>query len=61
MLIVVIPVIFMTLFFAWKYRDGRDHEVYSPKWSHSSAIETVVWIVPIVIVLILGVIAGFNP
>lgn len=56
MLIVVIPVIFMTLFFAWKYRDGRDQEVYAPKWSHSSAIETVVWIVPIVIVVILGVI-----
>ncbi|MGI1986999.1 ubiquinol oxidase subunit II [Shewanella glacialipiscicola] len=56
MLIVVIPVIFMTLYFAWKYRDGRDQEIYAPKWAHSTAIETVVWIVPIVIVIILGVI-----
>jgi len=30
MLLVVIPVIFMTLYFAWKYREGRD-EIYEPK------------------------------
>lgn len=57
MLIVVVPVIFMTLYFAWKYRDGRDHEIYAPKWAHSKTIEFVVWLVPIVIVVILGVIA----
>jgi len=56
MLIVVIPVIFMTLFFAWKYRDGRDQEVYAPKWAHSNTIEIVVWVIPIVIVTILSVI-----
>jgi cytochrome o ubiquinol oxidase subunit 2 len=56
MLVVVIPVIFMTLYFAWKYRDGRDHEIYAPKWAHSRTIEIVVWLVPIVIVIILGVI-----
>ena len=56
MLIVVIPVIFMTLYFAWKYRDGRDHEIYAPKWAHSKTIEIVVWVVPIIIVIILGVI-----
>lgn len=56
MLIVVLPVIFMTLFFAWKYRDGREHEIYAPKWAHSKMIEIVVWLVPIVIVIILGVI-----
>lgn len=55
MLIVVIPVIFMTLYFAWKYRDGRD-EIYAPKWAHSTSIEIIVWLVPIVIVIILGVI-----
>ena len=56
MLIVVIPVIFMTLYFAWKYRDGRDHEIYAPKWAHSKTIEIVVWLVPVIIVIILGVI-----
>ncbi|MBJ7553929.1 ubiquinol oxidase subunit II [Marinomonas spartinae] len=55
MLLVVIPVIFMTLYFAWKYREGRN-EIYEPKWSHSTKIETIVWAVPIVIIIILGVI-----
>ena len=32
MLIVVIPVIVMTLYFAWKYRDGQDQQIYAPKW-----------------------------
>ena len=55
MLLVVVPVIFMTLYFAWKYREGRD-EIYEPKWSHSTKIETICWVVPIIIVIILGVI-----
>ncbi|MGJ8581571.1 MAG: ubiquinol oxidase subunit II [Psychromonas sp.] len=56
MLIVVIPVIVMTLYFAWKYRDSQTHEVYAPKWAHSTKIEAIVWAVPIIIVIILGVI-----
>ena len=56
MLIVVVPVIFMTLYFAWRYREGRENEVYTPKWAHSNAIEMVVWMVPIIIVIVLGVI-----
>ncbi|SBS25458.1 Cytochrome bo(3) ubiquinol oxidase subunit 2 precursor [Marinomonas spartinae] len=55
MLLVVIPVIFMTLYFAWKYREGRN-EIYEPKWSHSTKIEAIVWTIPIIIVIILGVI-----
>lgn len=56
MLLVVIPVIAMTLYFSWKYREGRDHEIYAPKWAHSQKIELVIWVVPIIIILILGVI-----
>jgi len=56
MLLVVIPVIVMTLYFAWKYRDTQTHEIYAPKWAHSNKIEAFVWAVPIVIVIILGVI-----
>ncbi|WP_105264376.1 ubiquinol oxidase subunit II [Pseudoalteromonas sp. T1lg76] len=56
MLLVVIPVIVMTLYFAWKYRDGRDHEIYAPKWAHSTKIEAAVWTIPIVIIIVLGVI-----
>ncbi|MFD1215889.1 ubiquinol oxidase subunit II [Microbulbifer celer] len=56
MLLVVIPVIAMTLYFAWKYREGREHEIYAPKWAHSGKIETTVWLIPVVIVVILGAI-----
>ncbi|WP_133010701.1 ubiquinol oxidase subunit II [Marinomonas flavescens] len=59
MLLVVIPVIFMTLYFAWKYREGRD-EIYEPKWSHSTKIEVMCWTVPIIIVIILGVITWVS-
>lgn len=60
MLIVVIPVIVMTLYFAWKYREGRDQEIYAPKWAHSTTIELVVWFVPIVIVLVLGAVTWVS-
>ena len=56
MLIVVLPVIFMTLYFAWKYRASNTSATYTPNWSYSHRIEAVVWAVPIAIVLVLGVI-----
>ncbi len=54
MLIVVVPAIIMTLVFAWKYRASNTKATYAPEWSHSGAIEAVVWTVPIIIILILG-------
>ncbi|GAB3627316.1 ubiquinol oxidase subunit II [Pandoraea terrae] len=54
MLIVVIPVIFLTLFFAWKYRASNKSARYEPKWSHSTAIELVIWVIPIIIIAILA-------
>ncbi|AGP83617.1 ubiquinol oxidase subunit II [Alteromonas mediterranea MED64] len=56
MLIVVVPVIVLTLYFAWKYRASRDFEIYTPKWAHSTKIEAVVWSIPILIVVSLSVI-----
>jgi len=55
MLLVVIPVIIMTLVFAWKYRASNTKARYEPKWSHSTAIEVVVWSIPCMIVLVLAV------
>jgi cytochrome o ubiquinol oxidase subunit 2 len=54
MLIVVVPVIVLTLVFAWKYRASNEKAAYAPEWSHSTAIELVVWAVPVVIVAILA-------
>jgi cytochrome o ubiquinol oxidase subunit II len=56
MLVVVIPVIAMTLYFAWRYRASNTKATYAPKWSHSTAIEVVVWTVPCIIIAILATI-----
>ena len=55
MLLVVVPVIALTLFFAWRYRESNTRATYAPKWSHSTAIEVVVWSIPCVIVATLAV------
>ena len=56
MSIVVIPVIFMTLFCARKYRASNTKAIYSPNWHHSNILEVFVWGIPIVIILVLGTI-----
>ena len=56
MLLVVIPVIVLTLVFAWRYRASNTKATYAPKWSHSTAIEAVVWVIPCIIIAILGTI-----
>lgn len=56
MLVVVIPVIFMTLWFAWRYRDTKQSKAtYTPNWAHSTKIEIVVWGIPCLIILALGI------
>jgi len=57
MMLVVVPVIVMTLVFAWRYRASNTKATYAPKWAHSTAIEVVVWTIPGIIVAILGVLA----
>lgn len=56
MCLVVIPVILMTFFFSWKYREGNEKAKYSPNWNHSHLAEVIWWGVPCVIILILSVI-----
>ncbi|MEM7360525.1 MAG: ubiquinol oxidase subunit II [Pseudomonadota bacterium] len=56
MLVVVIPVFIMTIWFSIRYRDSNEEAEYRPHWEHSNLIEFVVWTVPLVIIIILGVI-----
>lgn len=56
MLIVVIPVIVLTLVFAWRYRATNTKATYAPTWAHSTAIEAVIWIIPCLIIAVLGTI-----
>ncbi|MDR3538410.1 MAG: ubiquinol oxidase subunit II [Acetobacteraceae bacterium] len=54
MLLVVVPVIILTLVFAWRYRATNKAANYQPTWSHSTAIEVAVWSIPTLIILFLA-------
>jgi len=53
--IVIIPVLFMSIYFPYKYRKSNDKNEYKPKWEHSTKIEVVVWVVPCLIITALAV------
>jgi cytochrome o ubiquinol oxidase subunit II len=55
MLIVVVPVLVMTFWFAWRYRASNTKARYAPDWSYSPVIEAVIWLVPAAIIIVLGV------
>lgn len=60
MLFIIIPVIFMTIYFALKYRSTNINQIYKPNWSYSKKIEMIVWIIPICIVSFLAVLSWNN-
>ncbi len=54
---VVIPVFVMLFAFAWRYREGNAHKAkYSPELDGNNFAETIWWLVPAAIILILSVI-----
>lgn len=55
MLLVVIPAIIMAIVFPLKYRHTNINAQYSPNWSHSYKIEAIIWLVPILIIICLGI------
>jgi cytochrome o ubiquinol oxidase subunit 2 len=60
MLAVVVPVILLTLYFAWWYRASNTRAQYRPDWRYSGRIEMIVWSIPALIVLFLGGIAWIG-
>lgn len=54
MLLIIIPVIALTLFFAWKYRASNKAATYTPDWHHSTRLEMLVWAAPLAIIMVLG-------
>ena len=54
MLIVVVPVIVLTLLFAWRYRASNKEATYTPDWDHSTNLELVIWAAPLAIIIALG-------
>jgi cytochrome o ubiquinol oxidase subunit 2 len=60
MLAVVVPVIVLTLAFAWWFRVGNGAARYLPDWEYSGRIEVVVWSIPTLVIVFLGGIAWIG-
>lgn len=54
MLLIIVPVIALTLLFAWHYRAANEKAVYDPDWHHSTQLEVVIWTAPLLIIIALG-------
>jgi cytochrome o ubiquinol oxidase subunit II len=60
MLAVVVPVIVLTLLFAWWFRAKNKRAQYRPDWEYSGRIEMIIWSIPALIILFLGGIAWIG-
>jgi cytochrome o ubiquinol oxidase subunit 2 len=60
MLVVVLPVIVLTLAFAWWYRASNPRAVYQPDWSYSGHIELVTWSIPAMVVILLAAVGWIG-
>ncbi len=54
MLVIIIPVMALTVWFAWKYRASNTSAEYDPEWDHSTHLELVIWAAPLLIIICLG-------
>ncbi len=60
MLIVIIPVFVLAFWFTWRYRASNSKARYDPDWSYSARIDAVIWLIPALIVVALGVLVWIN-
>jgi cytochrome o ubiquinol oxidase subunit II len=60
MLLIIVPVIALTLLFAWRYRHTNTEAAYDPDWHHSTQLEVVIWSAPLVIIIALGALTWIS-
>jgi cytochrome o ubiquinol oxidase subunit 2 len=60
MLLIIIPVICLSLYFAWHYRASNEKATYDPEWHHSTRLEVVIWSAPLAIIIALGAITWIS-
>jgi len=54
MLAVIVPVIVLTLAFAWWFRAGNKRARRRPDWTYAGSLEVVTWGIPLLVILFLG-------
>ncbi len=54
MLVVGVPVMVMTVLFAWRYRRGNAAKIYDPHFDHSTTLELVIWAIPLLVIIALS-------
>ncbi|WP_098104780.1 ubiquinol oxidase subunit II [Novosphingobium sp. PC22D] len=54
MLLIIVPVMALTIVFAWRYRAANKEARYEPDWDHSTQLELVIWAAPLLIIICLG-------
>ncbi|SNS34573.1 cytochrome bo3 quinol oxidase subunit 2 [Noviherbaspirillum humi] len=60
MLLIIVPVIALTLIFAWRYRKNNTSAKYEPDWDHSTKLELIIWGAPLLIIIVLGLITWIS-
>ncbi|SPA29764.1 cytochrome o ubiquinol oxidase, subunit II [Cupriavidus taiwanensis] len=60
MLLIIVPVIVLTLVFAWRYRAANADAHYNPDWDHSTVLELLIWSAPLLIIIALGAITWVS-
>jgi len=59
MLLIIIPVMALTVLFAWRYRKNANAK-YEPDWDHSTKLELIIWGAPLLIIIVLGLITWVS-
>jgi len=60
MLLIIVPVIALTVLFAWRYRKSNTKAKYTPDWDHSTQLELVIWGAPLMIIIVLGLLTWIS-
>ena len=60
MLLIIVPVICLTLYFAWHYRQSNAAAKYDPEWHHSTGLEVIIWSAPLAIIIALGAVTWVS-
>lgn len=60
MLLIVVPVMALTGWFAWHYRASNKRATYAPEWHHSTQLELVIWSAPLLIIIALGAVTWIS-